>query len=232
MAIQTYTVRPGDSLSKIAQKLGLKSWQDLYNLNKSVVGSNPDLIYSGQVLKIPGASTAPVTPAPTPQPAVPVSQQYTQAGVEQVNRAAEIPQFEDAMGTFKQLWESRFRDPINTAAQYQVRPEFTRAYNEANYDYMNQMGSAGGQRLGRGRMGLGNLKAASNRAYLATLGDWVDQQRQNLYSKWYEPTAEDWNTAKLQANFNKDDYAIPTWEEGLEKYGSAFGAGITPGLFS
>jgi hypothetical protein len=171
-------------------------------------------------------------PAPTPQPAVPVSQQYTQAGVEQVNRAAEIPQFEDAMGTFKQLWESRFRDPINTAAQYQVRPEFTRAYNEANYDYMNQMGSAGGQRLGRGRMGLGNLKAASNRAYLATLGDWVDQQRQNLYSKWYEPTAEDWNTAKLQANFNKDDYAIPTWEEGLEKYGSAFGAGITPGLFS
>ena len=52
---RTYTVRPGDSLSKIAKALlgDAKKWRVLYEVNKDVVGSNPDLIKPGQVLKIP-----------------------------------------------------------------------------------------------------------------------------------------------------------------------------------
>ena len=52
---RTYTVRPGDSLSKIAKSLlgDAKKWRLLYEANKDVVGSNPDLIKPGQVLKIP-----------------------------------------------------------------------------------------------------------------------------------------------------------------------------------
>jgi len=52
---RTYTVRPGDSLSKIAKALmgDAKKWRALYEANKDVVGSNPDLIHPGQVLKIP-----------------------------------------------------------------------------------------------------------------------------------------------------------------------------------
>ena len=54
---RTYTVRPGDSLSKIAKALmgDAKKWRALYEANKDVVGSNPDLIQPGQVLKIPTA---------------------------------------------------------------------------------------------------------------------------------------------------------------------------------
>ena len=54
---RTYTVRPGDSLSKIAKSLmgDAKKWRVLYEANKEVVGSNPDLIHPGQVLKIPKA---------------------------------------------------------------------------------------------------------------------------------------------------------------------------------
>jgi nucleoid-associated protein YgaU len=54
---RTYTVRPGDSLSKIAKALlgDAKKWRQLYEANKDVVGSNPDLIRPGQVLKIPAA---------------------------------------------------------------------------------------------------------------------------------------------------------------------------------
>lgn len=54
---RTYTVRPGDSLSKIAKSLmgDAKKWRVLYEANKDVVGSNPDLIHPGQVLKIPKA---------------------------------------------------------------------------------------------------------------------------------------------------------------------------------
>lgn len=45
-----YVVQPGDSLSKIAKKLGISNWRDLYNLNKKVIGPNPNLIKVGQKL--------------------------------------------------------------------------------------------------------------------------------------------------------------------------------------
>lgn len=47
-----YEVKAGDSLSKIGKKFG-KSWQDIYNANKTVIGDNPDLIKPGQKLQIP-----------------------------------------------------------------------------------------------------------------------------------------------------------------------------------
>ncbi|HEY3873132.1 MAG TPA: transglycosylase family protein [Actinocrinis sp.] len=46
----SYTVASGDTLSTIAQKLGVSDWHSLYNENTSVIGSNPDLIFPGQVL--------------------------------------------------------------------------------------------------------------------------------------------------------------------------------------
>lgn len=51
----TYTVKSGDTLWRIAKKyLGDGSrWPQLYEANRSVVGSNPNLIYPGQVLTIP-----------------------------------------------------------------------------------------------------------------------------------------------------------------------------------
>jgi len=49
-----YTVRPGDSLSKIAQQFGVPGgWQQLYAANKAVIGGNPNVIKPGQVLVLP-----------------------------------------------------------------------------------------------------------------------------------------------------------------------------------
>lgn len=48
---RTYTVKSGDTLSGIASKYGT-TWQKIYNDNKSVIGSNPNLIKPGQVLTI------------------------------------------------------------------------------------------------------------------------------------------------------------------------------------
>jgi nucleoid-associated protein YgaU len=53
-ATRTYTVRPGDSLSKIAAaQLGSGNrWPEIHNLNKDQV-ADPNLIYPGQVLRLP-----------------------------------------------------------------------------------------------------------------------------------------------------------------------------------
>jgi uncharacterized YkwD family protein len=50
-AVDRYTVRPGDSLWKIAQKYHI-GWPEIYQANRSKI-SNPALIYPGQVLSIP-----------------------------------------------------------------------------------------------------------------------------------------------------------------------------------
>lgn len=50
----TYTVKPGDSLSAIAQKLGIKGgWKALYSANHHAIGSNPNLIHPKLKLRIP-----------------------------------------------------------------------------------------------------------------------------------------------------------------------------------
>ncbi|MFN3428585.1 MAG: peptidoglycan-binding protein [Candidatus Sericytochromatia bacterium] len=64
----TVTVNPGDTLFKLAQRtLGDgHRWQELFNANRDQV-SNPNLIFPGMVLKVPGADHA-HAPAPAPAP--------------------------------------------------------------------------------------------------------------------------------------------------------------------
>lgn len=54
----TYTVKPGDCLWNIAKMFygNGASYTDIYNANKDVIGGDPNLIYAGQVLVIPGAT--------------------------------------------------------------------------------------------------------------------------------------------------------------------------------
>ena len=47
----TYTVEPGDSLSKIGGKYGLP-WKAIYDANRDTI-HNPDMIHPGQEIKIP-----------------------------------------------------------------------------------------------------------------------------------------------------------------------------------
>ena len=57
----TYTVQPGDSLSLIGEKLGL-DWREIASLNGI---SSPYIIYTGQVLKLPGSSSGGGTVVPS-----------------------------------------------------------------------------------------------------------------------------------------------------------------------
>jgi nucleoid-associated protein YgaU len=52
---QVYVVKSGDSLSKIAKELmgDAKRWPEIYELNKELIGDDPNVIHPGQELKIP-----------------------------------------------------------------------------------------------------------------------------------------------------------------------------------
>jgi nucleoid-associated protein YgaU len=50
---ETYTVQDGDTLSKIADKLGIQGgWQHLADANADTI-SNPNLVFVGQVMQLP-----------------------------------------------------------------------------------------------------------------------------------------------------------------------------------
>ena len=49
---ETYTVKSGDTLSKIGSHHGV-AWREIYEANKDVIGDNPDKIHPGQTLRIP-----------------------------------------------------------------------------------------------------------------------------------------------------------------------------------
>lgn len=53
---QTYTVKKGDSLSRIAKRVygDAQQWRKIHEANRDII-DNPDLIHPGQVLKLPGA---------------------------------------------------------------------------------------------------------------------------------------------------------------------------------
>lgn len=57
----TYTVKSGDTLSGISRaELHTGNWKPLYEANKDVVGTNPNLIYPGQHLDMPTVKLAAV----------------------------------------------------------------------------------------------------------------------------------------------------------------------------
>ncbi|MFE5792600.1 transglycosylase family protein [Streptomyces sp. NPDC056503] len=69
---EMYTVTPGDSLSAIArdERVG-GGWQRLYEINRKVVGDDPDLILPGQRLTLRIAAPARPAPAPAARPTSP-----------------------------------------------------------------------------------------------------------------------------------------------------------------
>jgi hypothetical protein len=98
----TYVVKKGDTLSAIAQRHGLKSWTEIYHFEENgpfrAKRPNPNLIYPGDEVKIPGDDPFappkppdPVPPPPPPPDELPVSTQFVihRMGSEPVIQGAE-----------------------------------------------------------------------------------------------------------------------------------------------
>ncbi|MFG3407367.1 peptidoglycan DD-metalloendopeptidase family protein [Streptomyces sp. NPDC048142] len=71
-APKTYSVVPGDYLSKIAAEHRLKGgWEKLYQDNRSTVGENPSLIHPGMKLTLGAKGSAPAEKSAAPKSAAP-----------------------------------------------------------------------------------------------------------------------------------------------------------------
>jgi len=94
-ASHSYKVASGDTLSKIADSQNVDGgWEKLYQDNRQVVGSNPNLIYPGQQLTVGGSSAAAApakqaAPQQQTQQAAPKqsTQQSTQKSTQQTQKA-------------------------------------------------------------------------------------------------------------------------------------------------
>jgi LysM repeat protein len=123
----TYIVQRGDTLSGIAKKLGIPNWRTLYEQNKAVIGSNPNLIRPGQKLSY-GEILAASTPAPTPA-GTGAAELATQIAQEQPINFAEVLPWEQyftpelARGSAEQVY-AQYYAPIAQQRQEELESNF------------------------------------------------------------------------------------------------------------
>lgn len=127
----TYIVRSGDTLGSISKKLGISNWRTLYDQNKSVIGSNYNLIRPGQKLTYGSSATSSAaTPVVAPAPATTTAADLaTQAGLAQPINFAEVLPFEQyfdpnlAQGSAEQAY-ARYFAPIAQQRQGELEGSF------------------------------------------------------------------------------------------------------------
>ena len=122
-----YKVQRGDTLSGIAKKLGIPNWRTLYEQNKAVIGSNPNLIRPGQKLTY-GEILAQSVPAPAPV-GTGATELATQIAQEQPINFAEVLPWEQyfapelARGSAEQVY-AQYYAPIAQQKQEQLESNF------------------------------------------------------------------------------------------------------------
>ena len=120
-------MRKGDTLSGIAKNLGIPNWRTLYEQNKAVIGSNPNLIRPGQKLSY-GEILAASTPAPTPA-GTGAAELATQIAQDQPINFAEVLPWEQyftpelAQGSAEQAYAAYFA-PIAQQRQEELESNF------------------------------------------------------------------------------------------------------------
>ena len=136
----SYTVQKGDNLSSIAKKYGT-TWQELYSTNKSAIGSNPNLIYAGTKLTIPGKANSNATSGNTIKSSLAeMADTYAKsatAGIKDETNAL-LAQYEKIAEMQKQSLEASKQQTIN---EYNLNKQTTEEDYQSNarQAYINKM---------------------------------------------------------------------------------------------
>jgi len=183
----SYTVKPGDTLSGIAAKYGLR-WQDLQKLNNI---KNPDLIFPNQVIKLPGTPTElqKATPVQEEQKATPVQEEQKATPVQEEQKATPVQ-------------EEQKTTPANSTISEEKAGRSQQKQNLADiastYESEREMDPYSGQTLRAVRTILRELKQAGDSGSLASYASALDSIKQEgtrdastLLKLSQEPTSTD-----------------------------------------
>lgn len=142
----TYTVQRGDSLSAIAARYGM-NWRDLYNQNKSLIGSNPNLIRSGLKLNIGGTAPTAVKPTAAKTTATAKPNPVQQKINEVANTLTPLKPFSEVMPY--DTYAAPQRAVFDEWQKNSLRPEFERfTLNPYKANLANQIAASGSFRMG------------------------------------------------------------------------------------
>ena len=218
-----YTVQKGDTLSSIAKKLGYSNWQDLYNSNKSVIGSNPNLIYSGTQLNY-GNTNTPSTNTASTNIASQGTTLGTQAGQSQPKNFQDILAFSS---DYNPTASSVYYDPnlVQSSTEQLYSNYYAPIVEQAQQDLANTYANRGLIQSGLRGQATGNLyqQYGSEQAQ-KTLADVLQQkanaqQEYNLIQQLYENS--NGSTAPTSGTkYTPYTYQQPTTSAG--KYGKTY----------
>lgn len=179
----SYIVGRGDTLSGIGKKLGV-DWRKLYEANKSLIGSNPNLLRVGWQLSMPGQQAAQAA-----QPAVDPLRQRAASSVGGVS-----------INPFTYKFEDLFKEDLG-AAQESSRNE---AINKYAFERKNTLGDLLQNYANRGlyrsgartrdynetdRQYTGMENALQQQLYNSRLGELEDRFK-DIRSRWEQANRE------------------------------------------
>ncbi len=170
--MSTYTVQGGDSLSAIARKLGLSSWQELYNANREIIGSNANYIRPGQTLTIPGTQT---------------NYSVTNNDPAQQIASGITANIKTPEKNFSELYPSSSLFPVQSMQQFaesQVNPEYLREAQAKTSAYDTGANISGAYRTGESALQRQSLLDSIERARKAEATGYVTTQS-DLFNDWY-----------------------------------------------
>lgn len=191
----TYKVQAGDTLSSIAKKLGVKNWRDIYNANLKII-KNPNMIYKGQTLSIPGGKGS---TAKAQTPSQQIASQYAKT-VEDPTRTG----FEKKYGleseirpdeAFMQFAEQQVNPYMLDLAQKQVR----------EFDWSSAI--SGASASGMNTANRGDLVNQLNSDRLNQINSYIKTQN-DLFSNWYNKELNAYTTAKNPSKYQLGKFGI------------------------
>lgn len=236
----SYTVQKGDNLSSIAKRYGM-SWQDLYSANKSAIGSNPNLIYAGTQLNIPGATITSANANGTTNTTKSISDlanEYAKSASDGVKSDIDalLAQYEKMAELQKQGIQSQKEQTLN---EYNLSKEKTNQdyHSNARQAYINKMLASKNMKSELARAGLNttgvvgtaysNIENAygNNLAGLQTARDNsirdIDHNIANAnleYSKQENQLLSELEQAKIELQKYGNELANSRYQEALANY--------------
>ena len=202
--MSTYIVKGGDSLSAIARRLGLDGWQDLYNQNKSIIGSNPNLIRPGQVLTYGtggSSSTTTTSGSGTLPPSTTVGN--TIAGT------IEDPTRENFIAKYGTEEDLRPDAMFSAVAEERVNPEQLRlaAQQIKGLDWQRAIGGSGGRVSGSTMAARQNALAQMERQRREAVNQYTQSQK-DLFNTWYNKEMNAYMTSQAPSAYTLGKYGL------------------------